>query len=123
MSTISLEQFLDFISDNITSDKAQQKTVLRYFLTEFTGTEGEYITTDVEPVQILEQCDNLFIPTLNVYINLKKTTIFAVACIFDVFLTKGIAVGLGTISGYIEKSLHIINSLITNWNSIINIIN
>ncbi|SEM22423.1 hypothetical protein SAMN04487770_12934 [Butyrivibrio sp. ob235] len=108
MKTITLEQFLSFIDDNITSDEDQKKVVLRYLLTEFKGTDGEFIKTDVEPVLILEQCDNLFVPNINVYINIKKTTIFLIACLCDIFYTKGVAVGIGTITGNIEKSIHFI---------------
>ena len=104
--SITLKQFMDFINENITSDEEQQRIVLRYFLTEFKGTRGESISSDVEPVLILEQCDNLFVPQFNIYVNIKKTTIFIIACIFDVFLTRGFAVGIGTITGYIEKALH-----------------
>ena len=110
MSKITIKQFLDFINDNITSDEEQQKVVLRYFLTEFKGTEGEYIETDVEPVLILEKCDNLFIQQIHVYVNVKKTTIFIVACLFDFFYTKGILTSLGTMTGYLEKSIHIVGA-------------
>ena len=83
MSTITLEQFRDYINKNITSDEEQQKAVLRYFFTEFKGTEGEFVDTDVEKVLLLEQCDNLFIQSINVYVNLKKTTILLISCILD----------------------------------------
>lgn len=106
MKKITYEEFCEFINKNITSDDEAQKIVMHYLINDFQGDANEYVKPIVEENVLINNSDNLFIPNKNIYINLKRLTVLTLACICDVFVTKGAVTALGVALGKINPCIY-----------------
>ncbi|MBO5336763.1 MAG: hypothetical protein J6A94_06480 [Lachnospiraceae bacterium] len=106
MKEITYEEFCEFINKNITSDNEAQKIVRHYLLKDFQSNSNEYVKPIVEENVLINNSDNLFIPNKNIYINLKKLTVLTLACVCDIFITKGAITALGVALGKINPCIY-----------------
>lgn len=106
MKEITYEKLREFVKDNIVHDEQLMDTVIRYLLTEFEGVGGECVKSIVEADVLLGKSDNLFIPNTNIYINLKKLTVLVLACVCDIYITKGAATAVGVALGKITPCIY-----------------
>lgn len=106
MKKITYDEFCKFINKNITSDDEAQPIVIHYLLKDFQGDSSEYVKPIVEENVLINKSDNLFIPNKNIYINLKRLTVLSLACICDIFVTKGAATALGVALGKINPCIY-----------------
>lgn len=106
MSKITYEEFCGFINNNITADNEAQKIIQHYLLNDFQGDSDEYVKPIVEENVLMDNSDNLFIPNKNIYINLKRLTVLTLACICDIFITKGAITALGVALGKINQCIY-----------------
>ena len=105
MHEITYEKFCSFIQDNIVNDEKGSEIIKEFLLNNFDGSSGETVKSTIEPSVLLGDCDNLFIPKCNIYINLKRLTILVLACICDIYITKGAATALGVAVGKINACI------------------
>ena len=106
MKEITYENFCEFINNNITSNVEAQKVIQHYLLKDFQGDSGEYVKPIVEENVLINNSDNLFIPNKNIYINLKRLTVLTLACVCDIFITKGAITALGVALGRINPCIY-----------------
>lgn len=106
MKEITYEEFCEFINNNITSDDEAQKIIQHYLLKDFQGSSSEYVKPIVEENVLISNSDNLFIPNRNIYINLKRLTVLTLACVCDIFVTKGAVTALGVALGKINPCIY-----------------
>lgn len=106
MSEITYEEFCNFINNEITSNCEAHKMIQHYLLKDFQGDPSEYVKPTVEETVLIDNSDNLFIPNKNIYINLKRLTVLTLACICDIFITKGAVTALGVALGKINPCIY-----------------
>lgn len=106
MKIITYEEFCEFINNNITSNNKAQKMIEHYLLKDFQGSSDQYVKPIVEENVLMDNSDNLFIPNKKIYINLKRLTVLTLACICDIFITKGVITALGVALGKINPCIY-----------------
>lgn len=106
MKKITYEEFCEFINNRITSNDEAQKMIQHFLLKDFQSDPSEYVKPIVEENVLMDNSDNLFIPNKNIYINLKRLTVLTLACICDVFITKGSITALGVALGKINPCIY-----------------
>ena len=103
---ISYKDFCEFIHNNITSDKETEELMKKFLLNDINLGKGEYVTPLIEGEALLGQSENLFLPSSQIYINLRKLTVLTLACLCDIFITKGVATALGVALGEINTCIY-----------------
>lgn len=106
MKDITYKEFCEFINNNITSNDEAQKVIQHYLIRDFKGGSSEYVKPMVEEDVLINSSDNLFIPSKKIYINLKRLTVLTLACICDIFITKGAITALGVALGKINSCIY-----------------
>lgn len=106
MNLITYDKFCEFVEKNITDQDEAQKIVREYLLNDFEGSQGEFVGSLVEECVLEGDSDNLFIPNRNIYISIKKLTVLILACICDIFVTKGAVTALGVALGKINTCIY-----------------
>lgn len=106
MKKITYDEFCIFINNNITTNDKAQKEIQHYLLKNFQGDSNEYVKSIVEENVLMDNSNNLFIPNKNIYINLKRLTVLTLACICDIFITKGAITALGVALGKINPCIY-----------------
>lgn len=106
MKEISYPVFSEFIKTNIVENKECERIIIKYLLDDFEGIQGENVQSLVETSALINDNENLFIPNVNIYINIRRLTVLLLACICDVFITKGALTALGVALGKINPCIH-----------------
>ena len=106
MKIITYQKFCDFVHQKITSDSQAEEIIKKYLLTDFEGNSEEFIKPLIEGAALLGNSNNLFIPNQYIYISMKKLTILTLACVCDMFVTKGAVTALGVALGRIGPCIY-----------------
>lgn len=106
MKEISYSDFCSFIKLNIVDNEDAERVIIKYLLDDFKGTTNEKVYSRVETSALINDNENLFIPNVNIYVNLRRLTVLILACICDIFLTKGVITALGVALGKINPCIY-----------------
>lgn len=106
MHEITYDKFCLFIQENIVNDEKGMEIIKEFLLDNFDGSSDELVKATIEPSVLFGESNNLFIPNCNIYINLKKLTVLVLACICDIYITKGAATALGVALGKINSCIY-----------------
>ena len=79
MKEISYSDFCSFIKLNIVDNEDAERVIIKYLLDDFKGTTNEKVYSRVETSALINDNENLFIPNVNIYVNLRRLTVLILA--------------------------------------------